>query len=194
MGPVGILCIRRTLQKGRAYGIVTGLGAAVSDLLYVLITGLGMTLVVEFIEDKRNMFYLQIIGSVMLLFFGVYMFFASPRRREHPVSKSKGTLVHNFVSAFAITLSNPLIIFLFMALFAQLGFAMPENDYIDQGIGYIAIFLGAMIWWLALTFFVNKLRTAFNDNGIKILNRTIGSVVVIASIVGFIFTMGHYSL
>ncbi|MEG1580975.1 MAG: LysE family transporter [Bacteroidaceae bacterium] len=195
MGPVGILCIRRTLQKGRAYGIVTGLGAAFSDLIYVLITGLGMTLVVDFIEDQRNMFYLQIVGSVMLLLFGIYMFFASPRKREHAISKNKGTLIHNFVSAFVITLSNPLIIFLFMALFAQFGImSKNENTLLAQAIGCVSILLGAMVWWIALTYFVNKVRTAFNDHGIKILNRTIGSIVVIASIIGFILTIGHYSL
>lgn len=68
MGPVGVLCIQRTLNKGRWYGFVTGIGAAFSDIIYALITGFGMSFVVDFIENKDNMFYLQMAGSIMLFF------------------------------------------------------------------------------------------------------------------------------
>lgn len=66
MGPVGILCIQRTMQKGRAYGIVTGAGAALSDIIYALMTGLGMSFVMDFIDKEQNIFWLKLIGSVML--------------------------------------------------------------------------------------------------------------------------------
>ena len=73
MGPVGILCIQRTLNKGRAYGIVTGAGAALSDIIYALMTGLGMSFVMDFIDQKENLFWLKLAGSLMLLVFGIYM-------------------------------------------------------------------------------------------------------------------------
>lgn len=74
MGPVGVLCIQRTLQKGRSYGIVTGAGAALSDIFYALMTGFGMSFVMDFIDNEQNIFWLKLIGSVMLFIFGVYMF------------------------------------------------------------------------------------------------------------------------
>lgn len=110
MGPVGVLCIQRTLQKGRSYGIVTGAGAALSDIFYALMTGFGMSFVMDFIDNEQNIFWLKLIGSVMLFIFGVYMFRTDPRKSIHQSTGSKGTLIHNFTTGFLITLSNPLII------------------------------------------------------------------------------------
>ena len=124
MGPVGVLCIQRTLNKGRWYGFVTGIGAAVSDIFYALITGLGMSFVMEFIEQGSNLFYLQISGSIMLLFFGIYCFKSNPTKKIHVSGNKKGSLVHNGVTAFLVTFSNPLIIFLFMGCYAQLAFVV----------------------------------------------------------------------
>lgn len=78
MGPVGILCIQRTMQKGRAYGIVTGAGAALSDIIYALITGFGMSFVMEIIDNEQNIFWMKLIGSIMLFSFGIYMFRTDP--------------------------------------------------------------------------------------------------------------------
>jgi threonine/homoserine/homoserine lactone efflux protein len=194
MGPVGVLCVQRTLNKGRWYGFVTGIGAALSDIIYALMTGLGMSFVMDFIENKQTMFYLQLAGSVMLFLFGVYTFRSNPVESMRPVSKNKGTLIHNFVTAFLVTLSNPLIIFLFLALFARFTFVIPDHKWM-QAIGYIAIVIGALGWWLALTYFVNKVRTRFNVRGIWILNRIIGGVVMVVALLGFLFTVtGLYSL
>ncbi|MFW5539795.1 MAG: LysE family transporter, partial [Prevotella sp.] len=74
MGPVGILCIQRTLNKGRWYGFITGVGAAVSDIIYAMFTGFGMSFVVDFINNPEYKFYLQIAGSLLLLLFGIYTF------------------------------------------------------------------------------------------------------------------------
>lgn len=194
MGPVGVLCIQRTLNKGRMFGLVTGLGAALSDIIYALVTGFGMSFVVDFIEDRTNMFYLQLAGSIMLFIFGLYTFRSRPARTiQHP-SKSKGTLLHNFVTGFLLTFSNPLIIFLFVALFARVAFVVPEHIF-EQSVGYLAVFGGALLWWFLLTLLVDKLREKFDDRGVWIINRIIGVVVIIVSIVGFVLTLtGIYSL
>ena len=92
MGPVGVLCIQRTLNKGRWYGFVTGIGASFSDIIYALITGFGMSFVVDFIENKDNMFYLQMAGSIMLFFFGWYTYRCNPAKSIRPTSPRKGTL------------------------------------------------------------------------------------------------------
>lgn len=193
-GPVGILCIQRTLRKGRAYGLATGLGAALSDLIYALITGLGMSFVMDFVRNEANMFKMQLIGSAMLFIFGVYMFRSDPNRNFHPVSKEKGTLLHNFFTAFLVTFSNPLIIFLFIALFARFAFVVP-NHPVEQVIGYLSMFCGAMLWWLGLSYLIDKIRTHFNVRYIKILNLTVGGIVILASLFGFVFTiLGLHSL
>ena len=112
MGPVGILCVQRTLNKGRWYGFVTGIGATLSDFIYALITGFGMSFVMELIDNPQNKFFLQISGSILLFCFGVYCFKSDPRKKVHESRKNqKGTLKHNFWTAFFVTFSNPLIIF-----------------------------------------------------------------------------------
>ncbi len=123
LGPVGVLCIQRTLNKGRWYGFVTGLGASLSDIAYALLTGYGMSFVFDYIN--KNIFYLQLLGSVMLLLFGIYTFRSNPVQSIRPASSSKGSYFHNFITAFFVTLSNPLIIFLFIGLFARFAFVQP---------------------------------------------------------------------
>ncbi len=193
MGPVGILCIQRTMQKGRIYGIVTGAGAALSDIIYALMTGLGMSFVMDFIDNKDNVFWLKLVGSIMLFIFGIYMYRTDPRKSFRPTSTSKGTLVHNFTTAFLVTLSNPLIIFLFIALFNMLTFVIPGN-WFGQCIGYLSIVTGAMLWWLGLTYVINKMRSNFGVRGIMRLNRTIGVIVLSASIIYAATTLFNLSL
>jgi len=192
LGPVGVLCIQRTLNKGRWYGFITGLGAALSDVVYALITAYGMSFMFDFIS--ANQFYLQLIGSVMLLFFGIYTFRSNPVQSIRPISQSKGTYLHNFVTAFIVTLSNPLIIFLFIGLFARFSFVIPGIPIYEQMVGYLAIALGAFTWWFCITYFVNKVRNRFNLRGIWMINRVIGIVVMVISIAGFILTLTGKSI
>ena len=193
MGPVGILCIQRTMQKGRNYGLVTGAGAALSDFIYALVTGLGMSFVMDFIDNERNLFWLKLIGSIMLFIFGLYLFRTDPRKCLRPVSTKKGTLLHNFSTAFLATLSNPLIIFLFIALYNMLTFVIPGN-FLGQCVGYISIVGGAMLWWLGLTYVINRMKQNFGVRGILRLNRTIGTIVLIASVVYAVMTLFHLSI
>ena len=191
LGPVGVLCIQRTLNKGRWFGFVTGLGAALSDICYALITGYGMSFMDELI--LKHQMFLQVVGSIMLLAFGIYTFRSNPVKSLRPTSNNRGSLLHNFVTAFFVTLSNPLIIFLFIGLFARFSFVMPGSPLGFQLVGYLAIILGALIWWFSITYFVNKVRTRFNVRGIWILNRIIGVVVVIASVVGIVLAIAGKS-
>ena len=187
LGPVGVLCIQRTLNKGRWYGFITGLGASFSDIAYALLTGYGMSFIFDFIN--ANLFYLQLLGSIMLLGFGFYTFRSNPVQSIRPISTNKGSYFHNFITAFAVTLSNPLIIFLFIGLFARFAFVLPGMPVYEEVIGYLAILLGALSWWFGITFFVSKVRTRFNLRGIWLINRIIGGVVIVVSLLGFIFTL-----
>ena len=182
MGPVGILCVQRTLNKGRWYGFVTGIGATASDLIYALITGLGMSFVMNLVYNSQNRFFLQIAGSIMLLFFGIYSWRSNPVKNIHRSSKTKGTLFHNGLTAFFVTLSNPLIILLFMAVFAQLAFIMPGKP-LEMCIGYLSIIAGALLWWFGLTWLIDKIRNKFEETGIIIINKVIGSIVILISLI-----------
>ena len=192
MGPVGVLCIQRTLNKGRWYGFVTGLGASLSDIAYALLTGYGMSFIFDFIN--ANIFYLQLLGSVMLLGFGYYTFRSNPVQSIRPISPGKGTYLHNFITAFLVTLSNPLIIFLFIGFFARFTFVLPGIPIAEQLIGYMAVLLGAISWWFGITYFVDKVRNRFNLRGIWLINRVIGIIVIVVALFGFIFTLLGASL
>ena len=110
-----------------------------------------MSFMMNFVGNERNRFLLQISGSVVLLLFGVYCYRSNPTRNIHKSNKTqKGTLVHNGVTAFLVTLSNPLIIFLFIFLFAQFAFVVP-NRPIEMTVGYASIVGGALLWWDALS-------------------------------------------
>ncbi|MCR4918557.1 MAG: LysE family transporter [Prevotella sp.] len=188
MGPVGILCVQRTLNKGRWFGFVTGIGAAVSDIIYAAISGLGMSFVMDFVNDAHNRFYLQIVGSLMLLGFGLYTWRSDPTRNIRMSGKQKGTLWHNGFTAFLVTLSNPLIIFLFLALYAQFAFVVPDHP-IEMVAGFLSIVAGALLWWFGLTWLVDKVRGIFNQDGIKIINQIIGFIVVLCSVIMLIGTL-----
>ena len=182
MGPVGVLCVQRTLNKGRWIGFVTGIGAAVSDIIYAGITGFGMSFVMNFVNDAQNKFYLQIVGSIVLLVFGIYTWRSNPAKNIHHSGKQRGTLWYNTWTAFLVTFSNPLIIFLFMGLFAQFAFVIPDHPF-EMVVGFASIVGGALLWWFGLTWLVDKVRTIFDENGIKILNQIIGAIVIIFSLI-----------
>ncbi len=188
MGPVGVLCVQRTLNKGRWYGFITGIGAAVSDIIYAGITGFGMSIVMNFINDQQNRFYLQIVGSVLLMLFGIYTYRTDPTRNIRRSGTNKGTLIHNGVTAFLVTLSNPLIILLFLACFAQFAFVLPDHPF-EMVVGFMSIIAGALLWWFGLTWLVDKIRGKFDDNGIRLINQVIGAVVVICSVIMFVGTV-----
>lgn len=188
MGPVGVLCVQRTLNKGRWYGFITGLGATASDLIYALFTGFGMSFVMEFIDNPQYKFALQIFGSILLFIFGLYCFRSDPRKKIHESRKNtKGTLTHNFVTAFLVTFSNPLIVFLFMASFAQFAFVIPDHPW-EMSLGYLSIIGGALLWWWGLTWLIDKVRGKFSLEGIVIINKIIGTIVMVFSSAIFVGT------
>ncbi len=188
MGPVGVLTIQRTLNKGRWYGMVTGVGAAVSDIIYAAISLLGMNFVMEFIEDPHNMFWFKVFGSILLMVFGLYTYLSNPTENLRPASQTRGSLMHNGLTGFLVTFSNPLIILLFIALMARFDFVVPEH-YWEQGLGYLAIFGGALLWWFCLTYIIDRVRNQFQDKTICLLNRSIGGIVTVAALIGILWTL-----
>jgi threonine/homoserine/homoserine lactone efflux protein len=184
MGPIGILCIQRTLNNGRNSGFFTGVGAAASDLIYCLLVGLGISLVTDFIADHVNV--LQIVGSIILIVYALYMIFHNPVSQIKESIDQRDDYVRDMATGFLFTLSNPLIVFLIIPLFARFGFPLPEYKFYHIILGYAFIVLGALIWWAVITFFVDKVRTHFNIRSMWLINRIIGIIIIILSCYGLV--------
>jgi threonine/homoserine/homoserine lactone efflux protein len=182
MGPIGMLCIRRTLYKGRWHGFVTGLGAALSDVIYAALTCLGMGVVVNFIE--ANQAPLQLTGSIVLGIFGFYIFRSNPTRSLQKKQEKKLSFTQDFITAFLLTFSNVLIVFLYIGLFARFGFVLPDHSIWMSLFGIIFIGVGAILWWFGITYLVAKLSKWFNVRGIWLLNRIVGIVIISLAAIG----------
>lgn len=182
MGPIGMLCIQRTLNKGRWAGFSTGIGAAASDLIYCLLTGFGLSFIEDFIN--RNQIILQILGSIVLIGFGLYLFRKNPARSLKPPMETHQTFWSDMVTGFLFTFSNPLILFFIVGLFARFNFLLPEFRYYHYFAGYASIIAGALVWWYAITFFVNKVRAHFNVRSLWLINRIIALLLMGMAAVG----------
>jgi len=182
MGPVGILCIQRTLDKGRRSGFYTGVGAAISDLFYCLLTGFGLSFIEDFIERNQNI--IQLVGSAVLIGFAVYLFKKNPSGGLKKPLADRGRNKRDILGGFLFTFSNPLILFLIVGLFARFNFTLPEIKFYHYIIGFLCIFSGAIAWWYGVTFFIDKVRAHFNIRSMWLINRIIGCVILIFAIVG----------
>lgn len=190
MGPVGVLCIQRTMNKGRWAGFYTGLGAAISDLMYSLLAGFGLSIVIDFIEANQNP--LQIAGSIVLLVFALYLLRRNPVRTLRRLKDKKKSYVQDLVTGFLFTVSNPLILFLIIGLYARFNFMLPEYDVYHYLLGYLFIFVGAISWWFVITFFVNAVRSHFNLRSMWLVNRIIGAIILVMSLVGLVMGVCNY--
>lgn len=190
MGPIGMLCIQRTLNKGRLPAFFTGVGAALSDLIYCLLTGLCMSFITDFVET--NQLILQILGSIVLMGFSIILLRKNPARSLSTPTESPNTFWKDFGSGFILTFSNPLILFFIIGLFARFNFLLPEFKYYHYFSGYVSIFAGALLWWFTITYFVDKVRSHFNVRSLWLINRIIGSILMIMALVGLIMGVKDY--
>lgn len=193
MGPVGIMCIQRTLHKGRLTGFYTGVGAAASDFIYCLLTGLGLAFIEEFLERNRDV--IQLIGSAVLIAFALYLFRKNPTAGLQKSRESGGSPGKDILGGFLFTFSNPLILFLIIGLFARFNFLSADYRFYHYILGYIGIVSGAIGWWWLVTYLVNKLRSHFNVRSMWLINRIIGVVILIFALVGIVSsTMSLFGL
>lgn len=182
MGPVGMLVIQRTLNKGRIAALFTGIGAALSDVIYCLLTGLGLSFITDFIESNQTV--LQIIGSGVLIAYGLYLFRCNPSRSLTPSSVTANTYWRDFATGFLFTFSNPLILFFIIGLFARFNFMDTHYQYYHYILGYTSIVLGAVAWWFMITFLIDKLRVHINVRSMWIINRVIAMLLIVIALIG----------
>ena len=192
VGPIAILIIQRTLQKGRLHGFFSGLGAASSDTFYALLAIVGLSVVLSFIEE--NKLIIQIAGSAIMMIFGIYIFFQNPAKNIEKSKGEKSSYWVDYITSFSLTLSNPLMIFLYIGLFAQYNFVTSESHFLEIAIGIISVFVGAGLWWFLLTLLASIFRKRFNIRGLWILNKATGCLIFVIALVALISSVSGFSL
>ena len=197
VGPIGVLCIRRTLAMGQLVGLVSGLGAATADGLYGCIAGFGLTAVADFLSGQA--FWLRIIGGIFLCYLGITTFLTKPSsdsaqvssepiaEAESPTTVASNPLPQSLIAAYtstlALTLTNPATIFSFAALFAGLGIVQSGQSYATSGVLVAGVFLGSALWWLFLSGTVSLFRSRLTATRMQWLNRISGTVILAFGVV-----------
>ncbi len=175
LGPIAVLCIQRTLNKGRISGFVSGLGAVTADTIFALIAGLGISIIIAFIEEK--IFYFQIIGGIIILYLGIHIFYSNPVKQIRMQRMNKNKLSHDFLSVFFLTISNPIAIFFFLAMFTGVNLTSGRMNFINLIFMVSGVTLGAVFWWFLLSSFVNIFRHRFRLKNIWWMNKVAGIVI-----------------
>lgn len=187
LGPMGLICIQKTLNRGRLAGLVSGAGAAAADTFYAVIAAFGISFITDFIQKEQ--FTLRIIGSIILVLLGFKIFITNPAIQIRKQQGKKNNLIGDFVSIFFLTLSNPITVFFFGAVFASTGILKGENSFLELIEVVVGVFTGAMLWWLILTTVVNVFRSKFRLKRLWWINKITGAVIVIFGLVAIIGTL-----
>ncbi|SKC14912.1 Threonine/homoserine/homoserine lactone efflux protein [Alkalitalea saponilacus] len=181
LGPIGVLCIQRTLQRGRLSGFVSGLGAAVSDTIYAIIAGFSLSFIVAFIEE--HVIWMQLIGATVLIILGVHIFRSNPAVQLRRQRRRKSSYLQDFFSTMLLTISNPLALFLFLAFFAGLRVVDPAMGLAGQLTLVGGVLIGASSWWLLLTTIVGFFQAAVNLRRLFWINKIAGATIIVLVII-----------
>jgi len=187
LGPIGMLCIQRTLNRGQKFGIATGLGATASDLIYTIITLFFLSFVLDFIEGHK--FIIQLVGSIVVAGFGYYIYNSNPATQPKPNETTKHTLFGDFMSSFGLTFSNPLILFVLIALFARFEFIGNNTTLFVHIVGISSILFGATMWWTLLTYLISRFKNNLNMRDLKLINQITGIIIILIGCMGLILSL-----
>jgi threonine/homoserine/homoserine lactone efflux protein len=174
VGPIGVLCIRRTLAEGRASGLISGLGAATADALYGCIAGFGLTFLSNLLIQHQV--WIRVIGGLFLCTLGLRTFAAGPAKES--ASVKGGGLAGSYGSTFFLTLTNPMTILSFAAIFAGLGLGSIGGNYLSSGVLVLGVFTGSALWWLILSGLVGMLGKMLSPKGMRWVNRISGIIIL----------------
>lgn len=177
VGPIGILCIRKTLTEGRLQGLIIGLGAATADLFYGSVAAFGLTFISDTLINQK--FWIRLVGGTLLLFLGIKIFRSLPTDSKY--NNNTGGILRSYLTTVFLTLTNPLTIFAFIAVFAALGISNGLS-YLSASILVAGVFIGSCLWFLILSsgtiFFKDKLDLV----GLRWVNRIAGILVIISGV------------
>jgi threonine/homoserine/homoserine lactone efflux protein len=181
VGPIGIMCIRKTLTDGRLRGLMIGLGAATADLLYGCIVAFGLTVISNAIAAERT--WIRLVGGAFLLFLGVRTFRAPPVDPKVPVNSSG--MLRLYLYTIFLTLTNPTTIFAFIAVFAALGLGNELTIVSASSLG-IGVFIGSGLWFLFLSSSVIFFRKKLDIVGLRWVNRIAGVLIIISGVIAIV--------
>ena len=185
VGPIGILCIRRTLTQGMRNGLAAGLGAATADAFYGSIAAFGLTVITNLFVD--NSLYFRIVGSGFLFYLGYGTFIAKPAPIKEEVYQDGW--IRAYLTTFFLTITNPMTILSFSAVFAGFGIVDAKDDFFSSCLLVTGVFLGSCLWWFMLSGTVQLLRHRFNYQRLIWVNRISGTLIVGFAIVSFLGCM-----
>lgn len=178
LGPIGVLCIQRTLCKSHKSGFVSGLGAASADTLFATIALFSLTFVLSFIESY--MAVIKVLGGILVIIVGMTILLKNPVGQIRKNRAGKGNnLWSDYLSVLFVTLANPAYILVFVALFAALGINREGIPYANGLLMLIGVLCGTSLWWFILTFCVSLLRRKFRPRHLFWMNRISGSIIVV---------------
>ena len=182
VGPIGMLCIQRTLHKGFRYGLVTGLGAATADGIYGGIAAFGLTIISAFLISQQT--WIRLIGGAFLVYLGVRAILTKPA--EQAAQARGNTFLGAYTSTLLLTLTNPLTILSFAAVFAGLGVGTAGKGNVTATLITAGVFSGSCAWWLLLSGGVSLLRTRMNTGWLLWINRLAGVALIIFGLIAVI--------
>jgi threonine/homoserine/homoserine lactone efflux protein len=181
IGPIGIMCIRKTLAEGHTRGLIIGLGAATADSLYGIIAAFGLTFISDMITGQH--FWVSLVGGGLLLFLGIRTFRAKRKVPAIP-SDNKGML-GSYISAFLLALTNPMTIFAFVAVFAAFGLGY-RLFFISACILVLGVFTGSCLWFLTLGYVATLFRKKLDAGGLTWVNRISGVLIILSGIAALV--------
>ena len=187
LGPIGILVIQRTVNKSRLAGLMSGMGAALSDTLYAVIAGFSLTFIIDFIRENELLF--QAFGAVVVLALGIHIFFKNPVTDLRRNRLKGNTHFQDIISGFLVTVSNPLTIFVFLAVFTSSGVAISMEKPYHSFFVILGIFSGAFIWWFSLSGIVSLVKHKINLRILWWINKTAGIIIVLFVLITVIFAI-----
>ncbi len=173
VGPIGLLCINRTLTGGMLVGFLSGAGAATADGLYGCVAAFGVSAVSSLLVESQ--FGLRLAGGVFLLYLGYRAFRAKPAETRANVGAN--SLAGAYLSTLFLTLTNPMTILSFAGIFAGLGIGDAQGNVILAGLLVAGVFMGSLLWWITLSGVVGLLRSRFDTGRLMWVNRLSGVII-----------------
>lgn len=178
VGPISLLCIRRTLAEGRVVGLVSGLGVATADATYGAIAAFGLTAVTDLLVDGRRV--LGLVGGLFLLWLAWRTFRAVPVTAVAPDPPARRGLLGAYLSTLGLTLTNPLTILSFAALFVGLG--VTGGDAAGAALLTAGVLAGSAVWWVILVGSVGVLRSRMTARRLRFVNLASGALIGVIAI------------
>ena len=189
LGPLGMLCIKRTVNKNWKSGFLSGLGIAASDAIYAIIAGFSLRIIIDFINSYQV--YFKVLGATMVIFLGLYIFLSNPAK-EIQKFKQKGTsYLQDFLTAFLLTVTNPLSVFVFIAIFTSYSLVLQPSQPLEALLIVGGIFTGGVAWWFVITGLAYLFKHKLSINTLWWANKIIGLGVILIAVSLFVLLAIH---